>query len=352
MNPSTQLQASTRVEADAATFVSVVVPVRNEAMFIENTVRQLLEQAYDPSRYEILIVDGQSDDDTAEIVQRIARDEPRVRLLQNPRRLSSAARNIGVRAARGELIVIVDGHCQLQSDDYLHQVADAFARSGADCLGRPQPLDVTGATTLQRAIAAARSCWIGHHPASHIYSNTERFVPPQSVAVAYRRNVFDCVGFFDETFDACEDVEFNHRVHGADLKCFLTPKVSVHYHPRSSLRGLFRQMMRYGVGRMRLFRKHPDTFSWGSFAPAPFVLGLALGPLLFLGGTWASLLFVAPVALYLACVLTVSVSLAAWQRDLRLLPWLPLVFATVHIGAGVGILREFLRGLLPRRRTH
>src|SRR5205807_3917934 len=128
-----------------------------------------------------------------------------VRLYRNPRQLSSAARNIGVCQARGDLLVIIDGHCYLQSQSYLRDLAEAFARSEADCLGRPQPLDVSGASLLQKAIAVARSSWLGHHPRSWVYSSEEKFVPPQSVGVAYRRSVFEKVGLFDESFDACED---------------------------------------------------------------------------------------------------------------------------------------------------
>src|SRR5204863_2792068 len=101
-------------------------------------------------------------------------------------------------------------------------------------------LDVRGATRLQRAIAAARASRLGHQPDSHIYSAAEGFVPPQSVAVAYRRSVFERVGLFDENFDACEDVELNHRVARAGLRCYFTPRVAVHYYPRSSLTCMFR----------------------------------------------------------------------------------------------------------------
>ena len=148
-----------------------------------------------------------------------------VRLLENEGRLSSAGRNVAVRAARGEIVLLVDGHCRIDDPWHLAEAASAFARSGADCLGRPQSLDVTGATALQRAVAAARSSRLGHHPSSHIYSDREGFVPPQSVAVAYRRSVFETVGLFDEAFDACEDVEFNHRAARAGLRCYFTPRV-------------------------------------------------------------------------------------------------------------------------------
>ena len=217
-------------------FISVIVPVRNEAAFIRSTLQQLLNQNYDPDRFEVLVADGQSTDATAALVRSLAEHHVNLRLLTNRRRWSSAGRNVALAEAHGDLVVIVDGHCELGNPNYLRDLADAFIRSGADCVGRPQPLDVTGATVLQRAIAAARSSPLGHHPDSFIYSSAEQFVSPQSVAVAYRREVFAQVGNFDENFDACEDVEFNHRLARAGMRCFFTPRVAVRYYPRSTLR--------------------------------------------------------------------------------------------------------------------
>jgi succinoglycan biosynthesis protein ExoA len=169
-------------------------------------------------------------------------------------------------------------------------------------------------------------------------------VRPQSVAVAYRREVFDTVGLFDESFDACEDVEFNHRVDRAGLSCFFTPRVAVRYHPRDSLVRLGRQMIRYGRGRMRLLRKHPDTLSVGSLVPALFLLGLATGPVLALLSPWLALAYAAGVGLYASVVALVSVTLAWQQGEPRLLPWLPAVFTAIHLGAGAGLLWEGLAG--------
>ena len=165
-------------------------------------------------------------------------------------------------------------------------------------------------------------------------------MPAKSVAVAYRREVFDRVGGFDERFDACEDVELNHRIDRAGLRCFFTPAVQVRYFPRSSLRGLFRQMARYGRGRVRLLRKHPETFSPGGFIPAAWLAGLLAGPLLAMA--WPPLWWVygGAIAVYLAAVLATSAAIAVRRREPRLLGWLPFVFPTVHAGAGWGVLSE------------
>src|SRR5438093_807365 len=169
----------------APPFVSVVVPVRNEVRFLGNTLRQLLAQDYDADRFEVLVADGRSTDGTPDLVRDFQADHPNLYLFDNPQVLASAGRNRAIEAARGDIVVIVDGHCDLANPNYLADLVAAFARSGADCVGRPQPLDVDGAAPLQRAIAAARSSWLGHNPGSHIYSAREGFVPPHSVAVAY-----------------------------------------------------------------------------------------------------------------------------------------------------------------------
>ncbi|MGO9112639.1 MAG: glycosyltransferase family 2 protein [Thermoguttaceae bacterium] len=333
-----------RSNLDVSTlFISVIVPVRNEARFIEQTLAYLVNQDYDPNRFEILVVDGQSTDGTPALVTKLAEAHANVRLFDNPRRLSSAARNIAIRHALGDVVLLVDGHCELADHHYLQKLAAAFDHSGADCIGRPQPLDIAGASSLQRAIAAARSSRLGHHPDSFIYSSKEQFVPAISVAVAYRRAIFERVGYFDESFDACEDVELNHRIDRAGLKCYFTPEVAVHYAPRDTLRGLFRQLVRYGRGRVRLLRKHPETFSVLPLVPGLFVAGLLLGPLA--GLVWAPLavVYFAALLLYAAILLAGSIAVARHANDYRLVCWLPLVFATVHAGSGTGLLWELLR---------
>jgi succinoglycan biosynthesis protein ExoA len=329
--------------------ISVVMPIRNEARSIANTLEDLLRQRYARDRFEIIVVDGESTDNTREIVQAFVRKHGNVRLLTNPRHWSSAARNIGVRAARGDLVLIVDGHCAIDSTDYLEELASAFARTRADCLGRPQPLEVSQPSTLQRAIGIARASRLGHHPASRVFATTEQEVPAHSVAVAYRRSVFERVGLFDESFDACEDVELNHRVDLAGMRCVVVPALRVSYHPRATLAGLFRQMQRYGRGRLRLLRKHPETFSPLGFAPALFLLFVAAGPLAAIWSRRAGLFYVVVLSFYVLTTLGYSAVLALKARRWSLCAWLPAVFATLHSGAGIGILIEVPCQLRPRR---
>ncbi len=329
------------------TSVAVIIPVRNEAHFIGRTLAAILNQDFPPDKVEVRVVDGQSTDQTREIVHEVCQRDSRVQLLPNPRRWSSAARNIGIRNSSHELIVIVDGHCELTDRNYLSKLVAAFQQSGADCLGRPQPQDVSQATGLQQAIAAARCSPVGHHPDSFIYSDQPQFVPAHSVAVAYHRSVFDQIGLFDESFDACEDVELNHRIDQAGLKCYFTPEILIRYEPRGTLKGLFRQLVRYGRGRIRLARKHPDTWSLKTLIPAFFVAGLPVGAVLSLFSSWLGFLYIIILMLYALIILAGTVGAARQVKSWRAVAWIPVVFVVIHLAAGSG---QWLELLWPRRR--
>jgi len=327
--------------------VSVIVPVRNESASIREILAGLAYQDISPAEYEILVIDGRSDDDTAAIVRDFQRDIPNLVLLENPKRLASAGRNVGVQHARGDYVVIVDGHCQVREPRLLTRVLEAFESSGADCLGRPQPLKADRPTAFQRAVAAARSSWLGHNPDSHIYSDRAGFVSADNVAVAYRRQVFDRVGLFDESFDACEDVEFNTRVRRAGLTCYFTPAIAVAYQPRATLTGLMYQMMRYGRGRARLARKSPATITGPSLLPPLWLIGLATASIVSLFSPALAMVSAATVAAYLAVILVESARVSWMQSHVS--AWrLPLVFAAIHAGFGWGYLRETLAGLSTR----
>lgn len=327
----------TPAERDGAPAVTVVLPVRNEGEAIEAVLGDVLAQETRGAAIEVLVVDGRSTDATRARVEAVAARDPRVRLLDNPRRLSSAARALGAAAARGRFVAYVDGHCRIPSRALLADMLDLFERTGADCLARPQPLEARARGLVARAVSAARTSRFGHSVASTIYDPSERAVSPVSAGAMYRREVFARVGTFDPAFDACEDVEFNWRVEAAGLSCWTSPRLAVAYEPRGSLGGLLRQMVRYGRGRARLHRKHPRAFSWESLVPVGFTLGLPLlvaspwlpGPL-----RWA---LAGLYGLYLLLSLLASAA-AARTRGWVLLPILPIVFFVIHLGLGLGYL--------------
>jgi succinoglycan biosynthesis protein ExoA len=362
-------------------FITIVMPVRNEAGFIGETVSQLLSQDYPNERFEIIVADGMSDDRTRDIVTEISREYSQVRLMDNPGRRSSAGRNVGFKNGRGDIFLVIDGHCFIPDNQLLQNVVACFEKSGADCLGRPQPLDPPGLSAFQQSVALARGTWLGHGGDSLIYGQFEGYASPASNGAVYKRCVFDLVGYVDEHFDACEDLEHNYRVEKAGLKAYTSPKLTVRYYPRESLPALFRQMVRYGRGRFRFVRKHPDALTVNQLVPAGFVAGLfllitacfseALGLLILasmrdraiaLPGVgeigflqmgvvvtfshWIVLILTLLYALYALILLFESLRIAV-SKGGRYLPILPLIFFTIHFGLGFGLLVEAAKHLLP-----
>jgi len=329
-------------------YITIVMPVRNEARFIRGTLTRLLEQDYPADRFEIIVADGMSDDGTQATVLELAESYPQIRLMENPRMLSSAGRNIGFANGKGDYFLVVDGHCHIPDEKLLQNVADCFAKSGADCLGRPQPLDPPELSGFQEAVALARGSKLGHGGDSLIYGDYEGFASPVSNGAAYRREVFDKIGYVDEGFDACEDVEFNYRLEQAGLTCYSSPKLTIRYYPRENLRGLFRQMSRYGKGRRRFTRKHPPALSFNQLIPAVFVAGLSI---LILSGIWSlvsghwslvtgqlSIIF----GLYFLLTIVESVRLVN-ENGWKYMPELPPIFFAIHFGLGYGFIAEAVK---------
>ena len=327
--------------------VSVIVPVRNEAAAIEPALRTLLTQDFPADRFEVIVADGCSTDATVPIVRRLQGEFANLKLVFNPARLASAGRNTALRHATKDVAVIVDGHCTVPDRDYLRNVSDAFAASGADCLGRPQPLDAPHPTPFQTAVSAARASRLGHNPDSDIFSDEAKFVPPQSTAVAYGRSVFHRVGLFDEAFDACEDVEFNERVHRAGLTCYFTPAVKVVYHPRADAAALAYQLSRYGKGRARLAFKYPGSLSLPALVPPAWAAWVVSGGLLSLVVPYLGWLWAASVCLYAAVLCGAGVALSR-GRPRGVGRRVPLVFAGIHFGFAWGFLKEVARQVRVR----
>jgi glycosyltransferase involved in cell wall biosynthesis len=260
----------------------VVLPVLNEAHDLPGLLDQLRRQEPVPGGVEVLVADGGSTDGTIELVRRLSAEWPALRLVPNPGRRSGPGRNAGAAAARGVYVLFLDGHCLIPRPDFLRRHLEIFVQVRADCLCRPQSLKGLATDAWSRAIALARHSPLGL-AGSDIYSAEPKLTDPRSAGAAYRREVIARLGGYDERFDACEDVEFNHRVAEAGCRSFVHPDLQVEYRPRATPGGLYRQMGRYGRGRAHLMGRHPGLIPVPLLALTAAVVGgavlpFALGP--------------------------------------------------------------------------
>jgi succinoglycan biosynthesis protein ExoA len=324
-------------------FVSVIVPMRNEERHVGECLGCLVGQDYPPDRFEVLVVDGRSSDRSREVVEPFLRNGAvDVRLLDNPHRTTARGLNIGIGAARGEVVARVDAHAAPDAG-FLSESVAALRDSAADAVGGP--IRTVGQGLVGEAIALALSFPFGVGNAAFRYSEREQYTDTVAFP-AYRREVFERVGLFED-IPAGEDDEFHLRLgeHGGRL--LLTPRISTVYHPRSSLVGLARQYLAYGRAKARVLSLHPGSTRLRQLAPPAFVGTLGLTGLLALRRGAFVRPFLAVAGAYAVASLAASLALAR-RRGWRYLPLLPLVFACLHITYGLGFLVGM--GEVARRR--
>lgn len=319
-------------------FITVICPIRNEEKHIEACLQSILDQDYDPALMEILVVDGMSSDGTRAIVRKLRAQDGRIRLLDNPGHIVPTAMNIGIQQARGEIIVRVDGHATI-AGNYLSACVRHLAATGAACVGGP--IESINTTYVGHAIALAMSFPFGVGNSRFRTSNFCGYVDTLAFG-AYRREVFEKIGLFDEELVRCQDDELNYRLRKFGGEIYMTPDIRSRYFPRARLKKLWRQYFQYGYWKVRVLQKHPRMMQPRQFVPGAFVGAVICSPMsaLFLQPTW--LAGAGILGLYTAANLCAALVLSC-QRGLKYLPLLPLVFMLLHFSYGLGFLWGLIR---------
>jgi GT2 family glycosyltransferase len=209
----------------------------------------------------------------------------------------------------------------------------------ADCVGGA--LENIGEGFWGQAISLAMSSPFGVGDAHFRYSHQERYVDTLAFG-AYRREVFDKIGLFDEKLVRNQDYDLNYRLRKAGGKILLTPAIKSQYYTRSSLRKLWSQYFRYGFWKVQMLRKHPRSVRVRQLVPPLFVSVLLLSGALSSISSLSAWVFAMVVVSYLCLSLAFSFSIAA-RNGWRHLPILPVIFACLHLSWGLGFLYSLAR---------
>jgi succinoglycan biosynthesis protein ExoA len=319
-------------------FVSVVMPVRNEGAFMSRSLSAVLAQTYPSELVEILVVDGMSTDETRDVVMSFAVSRRNITLLDNPRRIVPTGLNIALASARGDVIIRVDGHCEIATN-YVRRCVEHL-QDGIEAVGGP--LETVGETRMSAAIAAAMSSSFGVGGSSFRTVKGRSMFTDTVAFPAYRRSIVDRAGLFDEELVRNQDDEYNYRLRKLGVKILLASDLNSTYYSRGTLQSLARQYFQYGFWKIRVLQKHPAQMQSRHFVPFAFVVSVM------------ALMFVAPffefarwilgteLALYGIANATGSI-LTAIKGGWRLLPRLPIIFATLHFSYGLGFLVGLIR---------
>lgn len=327
--------------------VSVVIPCYNEERFIAEVLTNLQCQ-YPSEQFEIIVVDGMSEDGTRAAVESFIEQHAataRVRLIDNSARNIPVALNLGIAAATGEIIVRMDAH-SVPSANYVRRAVEVLEAGRAEVVGMPWRIAAGAETRFARAIALAVAHPFGIGDAKYRAADVQtQYVDTVPFGV-FRKELWTRLGGFNEELLANEDYDFYYRARQGGGRVLLDGAAHSTYFARPTLGELTKQYARYGGWKAQMVKLHPASIRLRQVVAPAFVC--ALVGLSLLGLVWR------PAWVALLCVLVAYAALAVWfgfksaakRGETSLALPVALVFFVIHVTWG----SSFLGGLMRSSR--
>ena len=307
--------------------ISVILPVLNEAKYLEEAVNAILDQDFE-GLLEIILAVGPSHDETEIIAQKLMQKDSRVVVVANPTGRTAAGLNLAVAATRYSIIVRVDGHARIPKN-YLSLAYEILRETGAVNVGGIMAAE--GQSVFEKSVARAMRSPLGVG-ASRFHTGGGSGSVDTVYLGAFRKQALLDVGGFDERFTRAQDWELNFRLRSAGGVVYFDPRLVVTYRPRGTVRALAKQYFEYGRWRRVVSRRHEGTINYRYLAPPFTVIGVVSSILL--GATLTPLLFI-PALTYALFILIASARIG---KTLPEFVSLPLILLTMHMSWGIGFL--------------
>lgn len=315
------------------TTLSFVMPVRNEETYIRASLQSLVEQDYSAGDLEIIVVDGRSSDRTREIIAEIARENPQLRCLDNPAGVVPTAMNIGIRASRGDVIIRADGH-NIYPRDYAANCVKYLEQTGADSVGGPWVTVPANERFSAKLVASVLSNPFGVGNSNFRTRRKEGFVDTVPFG-AFRKEIFDRVGTYNEKLVRNQDNDLNARIRKAGGKIYLTPALTTHYHPVKNFSGLLKYAFKTSKWHIFTLRENKNSLGLRHIAPAAFLTLLVVLLSASFMSTYARTFLIAMLAIYLL-IGFYFVARSNTRTDLALSLALPFAAFCFHVAYGAG----------------
>ncbi len=323
-------------------FVSIIVPCYNEQATIRSLLDAICAQTYPRARMEVVIADALSQDGTRQAIAAFASEHPDLplRIVDNRPRTIPSGLNLAIGAARGEILLRLDAH-SIPIPEYVARCVQALEAGKGANVGGAWTIRAGGSGWIPESIAVAAAHPLGVGDAKYRLEAGAGAVDTVPFG-AFRRELIEKVGGFDETLLTNEDYEFNARVRRSGGLVWFDPQIRSTYIARASLPGLARQYWRYGFWKFKMLRRYPETIRWRQALPPLFLASLMfLGVLCFWFSIARFVLFLEFI-FYLLTLLAAGIHAALRQRRPLLVPGLMLAIATMHISWGGGFLWSLL----------
>jgi len=321
--------------------VSIIIPCRNEKDHIKNFLWNLIKQDYNNKNLEIIIIDGNSQDGTKDIIQQFIKKYKNMKLLINPDKIVPISLNIGIKKARGEIIIRMDVHA-LYPKDYISKLVYWIKKLEADNVGGQCETVSFTQSLKSKAIAAASASFIAVGNA-WFRTGTRQLREVDTVPFGcYKKDVFKKIGLFDEELVRNQDDEFNFRLKKAGGKIYLIPDIVITYFARSNFIKLFKQYFQYGYWKTKILKKHKSLAAFRHVVPASFILFLLSFPLVYIIKNYIYF-FLFCIGFYLLLLLFYSLKEIIKKKINPLALFLSMTSIFImHISYGTG----FLKGII------
>jgi glycosyltransferase involved in cell wall biosynthesis len=334
--------------------VSVIIPVRNELKYVNRIIKSILEQDYPIENIEYIIVDGLSNDGTRQILEKYAQEYSFIYLLDNHQKIVPHALNIGIKEAKGDIIIRLDAHAEYPPS-YISTLVYYLDKLGADNVGGVWETFPSSNTKEAKSIATALSTPFGVGNAEYRirYSVSREYVEVDTVPFGcYRREVFDRIGLFDEDLTRNQDNEFNERLKKAGGKIYLIPNLKIKYFARESYSKLFKMQYQYGYFGPLVDLKLKRPTRLRRYIPTLFVLSLILPLLMIPVDTRFGLVSAISLGLYILASVFFSLYELYRRKNISLFPFLAYAYLVSHISYGIGYIAGVWDFLLKKKHLH
>jgi succinoglycan biosynthesis protein ExoA len=334
-------------------FVSVVIPCRNEEAYIGRVLKHLEDQEFQGA-FEVVIVDAASTDGTIKVVEEFKNNSRlRIRIISNPKIIIPVGMNLGIKNALGEIIIRMDGHA-VPEKKYIKLAVETLMEMrydvvGGICISRP-----ADSSLIAKAVSIGISNLFGVGDSRfRLARNKLKAQLVDTVPFGcFRKQLWETLGGYDETLLINEDYDFNYRVRKMGGTVFLNPQIVTDYYGRKTLIGLAGQYYRYGKWKLIMLKKQPRSIRWRHAIPPLFVLSIFGLVILSFFSTFFGKLLLYEILGYFFLNIVASFHAAVKNKAPSILIVLPLVFFTMHISWGGGMLIAFYRSFFCSSASH
>lgn len=315
--------------------VSLCMIAYNEAEAIDGVLRDFQLQDYPHELIEIVLVDSMSTDATREKMERFKNTDygfRNVAIVQCAKKNQAFSWNAALMTATGDVIIRVDAHARIPRNFVSRNVYNL--NQGEDVVGGGRPNITSDVSSWKLTLLAAEDSLFGSSVASYRRPATQKEYLDSLFHAAYRREVIQKVGGFNENLGRTEDNEFHYRIRKAGYKLCCCPDIISYQHSRNNLKDMIRQ--KYSNGRWigLTLSECPGCLSYFHFAPFAFVMMIILCSII------AALGF--PILLYTLLLvygmfdIVNAVGCFTMKNLQPQFIFLPIIFPILHVSYGVG----------------